>query len=182
MRYLIIITLLLVGLETIAQPVIAPPKLNATVRNGTPGALTSDTLVFHQTYHHFGKIKPSEPVEHDFQFTNKGDDTIRIINVQSSCGCTVPLFTRDQIPPGGTGVITLRYDAKRMGGFKKHATVFWTGKPAIQLFIAGTVVPPSDIPKANTHKVKPVKKVEEIEKVEEEDEVFKGSIFGVGNE
>ena len=36
-----------------------------------------------------------------FPFKNKGNDTLLISNVQSSCGCVVGSGPREPIPPGG---------------------------------------------------------------------------------
>lgn len=41
----------------------------------------------------------------EFPFTNKGDATVTIADVRSSCGCTVPTLEKDVYAPGETGKI-----------------------------------------------------------------------------
>ena len=45
-----------------------------------------------------------------FKYTNKGDKPIRITNVKSSCGCTVPALKKNEVAPGETGEITATFN------------------------------------------------------------------------
>jgi len=71
----------------------------------------------------FGKIKQGVPATHEFKFTNKGKVPMIITNVQASCGCTTPDWTKDPIPPGGEGFIKATYNAAALGAFTKSVTV-----------------------------------------------------------
>src|ERR1700755_2874818 len=62
----------------------------------------------------FGKIKQGTPVTHEFKFTNTGKVPMIITNVQASCGCTTPDWTKDPVPPGGEGFIKATYNAASM--------------------------------------------------------------------
>ena len=73
--------------------------------------------------HDFGKIKQNLPVTHEFTFVNKGKTPLIITNVQASCGCTTPAWTKDPVPPGGSGFIKATYNAASMGSFNKTVTV-----------------------------------------------------------
>src|SRR6185503_14722042 len=53
----------------------------------------------------FGKIPQGKPVTHEFTFTNNGKVPMVITNVQASCGCTTPAWSKEPILPGGTGFI-----------------------------------------------------------------------------
>ena len=44
-----------------------------------------------------------------FKYTNKGDKPIRITNVKSSCGCTVPALKKNEVAPGESGEITATF-------------------------------------------------------------------------
>ena len=48
-----------------------------------------------------------------FKYTNKGDKPIRITNVKSSCGCTVPALKKNEVAPGESGEITATF---KIGG------------------------------------------------------------------
>lgn len=91
--------------------------------------------------HDFGKIKQGVPVTHEFKFTNTGKIPLVITNVQASCGCTTPAWTKDPIPPGGQGFIKATYNAASMGGFNKTVTVMANVENGFkQLSIKGEVV------------------------------------------
>jgi hypothetical protein len=73
--------------------------------------------------HDFGKIKQGAPVTHEFTFVNKGKVPLIITNASPSCGCTVPSWTRDPIPPGGSGNVKATFNAAAAGAFDKTITV-----------------------------------------------------------
>jgi hypothetical protein len=75
------------------------------------------------TNHDFGKIKQGVPVTHEFKFTNKGKAPLIITNVQASCGCTSPGWTREAVPPGGEGYVKATFNAANAGVFNKTVTV-----------------------------------------------------------
>ncbi|MFK7050709.1 MULTISPECIES: DUF1573 domain-containing protein [Flavobacterium] len=45
-----------------------------------------------------------------FEFTNTGDAPLIIKNVQSTCGCTIPSFSKDPVDPGKSGKIEVKYN------------------------------------------------------------------------
>ncbi len=73
----------------------------------------------------FGSIKEDNgSVEHKFLFTNVGDAPLVIQNVQASCGCTTPAWSREPIPPGEKGFVTAKFDPRnRPGSFRKSLTI-----------------------------------------------------------
>ncbi len=73
--------------------------------------------------HDFGKIKQGVPVTHEFKFTNSGKAPLIIVNAQPSCGCTTPDWTKDPVPPGGSGFIKATFNALAGGPFNKTVTV-----------------------------------------------------------
>jgi len=93
------------------------------------------------TTYDFGIIKKDVPVEHEFEFTNKGSEPLLISSVKASCGCTVTEYTTEQIPAGGKGYIKATYNAAKVGVFTKSVTVTAnTESGSVQLFIKGEVV------------------------------------------
>jgi hypothetical protein len=88
----------------------------------------------------FGKIKQSVPVTHEFKFTNTGTVPMIITNVQASCGCTTPDWSKEPIAPGGKGFIKATYNAAAAGAFNKAVTVTANiPNGSVQLFIKGEV-------------------------------------------
>lgn len=105
------------------------------------GASNMAVLGWESPSHDFGKIKQGVPVTHEFTFTNTGKTPLVITNVQASCGCTTPDWSKDPIPPGGQGFIKATYNAASMGGFNKTVTVMANVEGGFkQLSIKGEVV------------------------------------------
>ncbi len=99
-----------------------------------------ETLVLKEAEFDFGKIPQGKPVTHVFELMNKGKDSLRIINVQASCGCTTPEWDKDKaIAPGGTAKITVGYNAATEGVFTKPVTITYNGAETKQFFIKGEV-------------------------------------------
>ncbi len=71
----------------------------------------------------YGTIAQNSDGLRTFIFTNKGNAPLIISNVKSSCGCTVPSFSKTPIMAGEKGEITVKYDTKRVGAFSKTITV-----------------------------------------------------------
>jgi hypothetical protein len=94
--------------------------------------------------HDFGKIKEADgPVTVNFQFTNTGSEPLLIKQVQASCGCTSPNWSREPILPGKKGFVSATYNPKsRPGPFNKTITVNSNAAtPTKVLTIKGDVEP-----------------------------------------
>lgn len=59
----------------------------------------------------FGTIREADgPVSHTFTGENTGDRPLVILDVVTSCGCTVPDFSKRPILPGQKADIGVRFD------------------------------------------------------------------------
>ena len=78
-----------------------------------------------------------------FEFTNTGDEPLLIKNAKSSCGCTVPEWSKDPRAPGAKGQIKVQYNMNP-GPISKTITIESnaTNKPdgMVPLRIKGTVI------------------------------------------
>lgn len=93
------------------------------------------TMLFDETEYHFGKINSGDIVQHIFRFTNTGDEPLLLTNAKGSCGCTVPSWPQDPIPPGGTGAIVVEFDSKgKSGPQTKMVTITANTDPAMSIF------------------------------------------------
>lgn len=77
--------------------------------------LTSDS-------YDFGTIKEGDNIEHEFTFTNTGGSPLIISNVQASCGCTTPEYSKTPIAPGETGLVKVVFNSAGQVG-KQHKIV-----------------------------------------------------------
>lgn len=108
--------------------------------NSMPTVLPDETLGLKETIYDFGKIPQGKPVLHLFEVVNTGKDSLRISNVQASCGCTTPEWERDKVQaPGQSTKITVGYNAAAEGSFSKFITVTYNGIHSKQITIKGEV-------------------------------------------
>lgn len=85
---------------------------------------TENTMKFKEEKHDFGTVQEGDPAVYEFTFTNTGKEPILIQNAKGSCGCTVPSYSKDAVPPGKTGTIKVSYNTKgRPGPINKTVTV-----------------------------------------------------------
>ena len=69
------------------------------------------SIYFPELNHDFGKIKEGEKVACLFKFENRGEGNLLINSVTTSCGCTVPRFSEEPVPPEGSGTIEVTFDS-----------------------------------------------------------------------
>ncbi|MEL7342697.1 MAG: DUF1573 domain-containing protein, partial [Bacteroidota bacterium] len=89
-----------------------------------PARAQQDTKIkFEKTTHNFGTLEKGAKCEYTFQFTNVSENPIKLGRVKASCGCTTPSYTKDEVAPGATGTINVKYNSQRVGPFNKTVTV-----------------------------------------------------------
>jgi hypothetical protein len=75
----------------------------------------SKLLIVEGTSPDFGDIY-TPTAERFLTLKNIGKDTLTISGVSTSCGCTAALVSKDHIPPGQSGTVSIKFDAKRFTG------------------------------------------------------------------
>ena len=75
-------------------------------------------IKFEEEVHDFGKIIEGETVSYSFKFTNTGKSDLLIVDVSTSCGCTVPSFPKIPIHPGEQGVIKIAFSSAGKRGYQ----------------------------------------------------------------
>ncbi len=89
----------------------------------------------------YGTIEKGADGVRVFEFTNSGDAPLIVSKVTSSCGCTVPKWSKEPILPGKTGEIQVKYDTNRVSPIRKTITVISNAEtPTVALKIKGLVV------------------------------------------
>ena len=102
-------------------------------------------IKFDSTHFDFGTIKQGDIIYHNFKFKNVGTGPLLIRKVQTSCGCTTTFYTRDTIPPGGEGILKVKFNsAHKMGKQIKVITVITNSPKTTKtiLRVTGTVIKP----------------------------------------
>lgn len=128
------------GLEALDAQNVAPQPVTQLSDNPVASQLTAvdkptgpiTSMKFAEDAFDFGKIKQnSTENKHTFTFTNTGDKPLIIANAKGSCGCTVPVWPKEPIPPGGTGEIDVDYKpGKQKGTQRKTVTITANTDPA----------------------------------------------------
>ena len=81
-------------------------------------------LTFEENTFDFGTIAQGDKVDHVFKFTNTGNESLIITNIQVTCGCTAPAWPRHPIPAGEKGEIKVVFNSSgKMGNQNKVVTV-----------------------------------------------------------
>lgn len=111
-----------------------------------------EIIKFETKEHDFGTFDEGKVAEYKFVFTNTSGKPVKIQNVQASCGCTTPSWTKDSIPANAKGEIIASYNSEgRPGAFVKTITVTVNGSEYAEsylLTIKGSVngkVKPTDV-------------------------------------
>lgn len=87
-------------------------KDTAISSNGIP------IIQFDTTYYDFGTLMYGEQVAYTFKFRNTGDADLLILDAYSTCGCTVPSYSKKPIPPGGDGKIEVLFNSEGKHGLQ----------------------------------------------------------------
>lgn len=114
------------------------------VAQGTADPATSGAMIkFEEETHDFGDLMQGGDASWVFKFTNNGTEDLIISGAKGSCGCTVPKWSSEPVPPGGEGEIKVVYDSNRIGGISKSVTVNSNAvnEPVKTIFIKGNISP-----------------------------------------
>jgi hypothetical protein len=97
-------------------------------------------LTFENKIHNFDTIKYNEPVNCNFNFKNTGKADLLIKNIISTCGCSVPEWSKSPYKKKSRGVIKVTFNARTKGSFFKTLLVETNGKtPSQAITIRGYV-------------------------------------------
>ncbi|QNJ96664.1 DUF1573 domain-containing protein [Constantimarinum furrinae] len=80
-------------------------------------------MTFAETEFDFGTIDQGTAVEHIFKFTNTGNAPLVIVDAKSSCGCTVPEYTKAPVAPGEEGELLVKFNGSGKNQVSKTVTI-----------------------------------------------------------
>ncbi len=127
--------------ETIPTDVVYNPN----TASGGDHSASLPVIAFEETEHDFGRILEGETVAVSFSFTNSGKSDLLIAEVSTSCGCTVPSYSKTPIRPGEKGEIKISFNSNGRRGYQtKNVLVVANTQPNTTLLkIKAQVVNPS---------------------------------------
>ncbi|MFZ5941080.1 MAG: DUF1573 domain-containing protein [Bacteroidota bacterium] len=104
------------------------PVAELPLRTDTPGGVDSARIVFDNTEHDFGQLAEGEKVMGYFTYRNTGSSELVLTEVTSICGCTVPDWSREPLPPGEERELRVLFDTDGKSGRQvKHISVSSNG-------------------------------------------------------
>lgn len=93
--------------------------------DGTLDSTFLPILRWTEAVYDFGSVFEGDVVIRDFHFTNTGTAPLLIHNATSTCGCTVPEWPKQPIPPDSTGSIKVKFNTlNKPGAQSKEVTIF----------------------------------------------------------
>ncbi|MCQ2959664.1 MAG: DUF1573 domain-containing protein [Bacteroidales bacterium] len=104
-----------------------------TADNNITDTVTS--IEFDKKTYSFGEIVKGQIVEHTYFFTNTGNIDLIIDEVDPSCGCTTPEWTKEPVKPGERGKIRVKFDTQHqsLGNKTKQVAVYSNTIPSRNL-------------------------------------------------
>ncbi len=91
-------------------------KFTGDVVQETPALSNDPKIFFPETNHDFGTVEEGKVVNYNFVITNKGNATLEIQDIKTSCGCTAALLNNKSIKPGEEDSIKVQLDTKNHTG------------------------------------------------------------------
>lgn len=96
---------------------------NPNTADGIKKGASAPAIQFEKTEHDFGKILQGEQLTYTFRFKNVGNAPLIITSVEKTCGCTSPSYSKEPVPPGESGKVTITYDSKGHKGFQNKRII-----------------------------------------------------------
>ncbi len=106
-----------ISTDLIENPITASGKSDISVL---------PVIKFNKEQHDFGLILQGEKVSYTFKFKNIGKGELIVKDVSSTCGCTVPKFSKEPIASGGSGKIEVIFDSNNRSGRQVKTITVWT--------------------------------------------------------
>lgn len=119
--------------------------LGATPSPVDTGSVVGPRIQFDLTVLDFGKVAGGQNVNHDYTFTNTGDQMLEIQDVRPTCGCTIAGKWDSRIEPGKTGRIPISFTAPNIEGDIVKNIIVLCNDPSrtnVTLQIAGKIWKP----------------------------------------
>lgn len=103
-------------------------------------------ITFEEENYDFGEVDEGAIVDHVFRFTNTGKAPLLISGARSTCGCTVPEWPKEPIPPGVSGEIKVKFNTQgKKNKQTKPVTIVANTYPATsKVFLEGFVRPSAE--------------------------------------
>jgi hypothetical protein len=97
-------------------------------------------ISFQEMEYDLGVIPNKQDTECTIEFNNPGEAPLIILDIKTSCGCTIPEWPKKPIKSGRKETLIIKYRSSHAGRFSKTITVFYNGEESpAKLVIKGEV-------------------------------------------
>ena len=128
--------------DNAADKVNAENVATAEARDAESGKFPQ--ITFEENQYDFGTIDQGTNVEHVFKFKNTGDAPLMIVNAKSSCGCTVPEYTKEPVAPGEGGQLLVKFNGSGQNQVNKTVTLTTNTKAGTETLTIKAFVTPKN--------------------------------------
>jgi len=91
-------------------------------------------IEFESKSHDFGIIVEGERVAWTYKFKNTGKSNLIITGHSATCGCTVPKYSKEPIPPGKEGKVEVVFNStSKPGSQHKTVRIMTNGQPNVTI-------------------------------------------------
>jgi hypothetical protein len=109
---------------TLAGVGAAQAQTTAAATSAGAAKVAGPQIQFDEVKYDFNSVVQGGTVTHTFKFKNVGTAPLIVSNIQVSCGCTTPEWTKEPIAPGKTGSLTAHFNSSgKLGMQNKVLTI-----------------------------------------------------------
>lgn len=102
--------------DSYGNPHVSPDIVNNPATASGDADKKLPAFSFKESNFDFGTIHSGDVMTHEFIFENTGNADLVISQANGSCGCTVPEYPKDPIPPGKEAKIKVTFNSEGQGG------------------------------------------------------------------
>ncbi len=119
--------------KTVITLILFVISISAQIRLENPADVnTKGPKIFSPNrFHFFGDLREGQIVSHEFTIKNIGSDTLKILKVRSSCGCTVAKLKKDELAPGDSTTINVTFNSKNRKGAQTKYVYVLSNDPVV---------------------------------------------------
>ena len=115
---------------------VSGPTLAYMPNDSVKKTVSGPSIYFPEDTYNFGVMKQGAVGNHVFKFVNRGDSTLKIKDIRTSCGCTAALVKSKEIAPGTGGELRVEFDSSgKIGKLSRRITVYTNDPKHIEKLI-----------------------------------------------
>lgn len=93
-------------------------------------SMKAPKIVFQEDFHDFGKVPQGPQLQYNFEFVNKGNATLKIEKIQTSCGCTgATVGEKTEYKKNEKGEVKVTFNTQGRQGNQEKTLLVFTNDP-----------------------------------------------------